>query len=125
MEREKIIEEMIRDYYPEEVANSESIRYAIQHGGYANIIRLFDLGYRKIPDGAVVLTKEEYDGLCENAINGSFKKQEYIQQAIKNTEVRFAQEYTEWLMENTVRNPMQSFEKFLVTKKGMGVLHNG
>ena len=124
MDKEKEIEQMIRDYYHyDEYIPSDDLQEAIRKGGYINIVNLYNANYRKIPEGAVVLTKEEYDGLCENAINGSFKKQEYIQQAIKNTEVRFAQEYTEWLMANTVRNPMQSFEKFLLTK-GMGV-YNG
>lgn len=83
MDREKEIEEMIRDYYPEEVANSESIRYAIQHGGYANIVRLFDLCYRKIPEGAVVLTKEEYDRFEEIKKDTLCKKEEYIKGLIE------------------------------------------
>ena len=99
MEREKMIEEMIRDYYPEEVANSESIRYAIQHGGYANIVRLFDLGYRKIPDGAVVMTREEYKGLYEDAMRGSFAKQEYIEKAIKDTRKETAREILQILQQ--------------------------
>ena len=64
MEREKEIEEMIRDYYRyDEFVPSDDLQEAIRKGGYINIVNLYDANYRKIPDGEVVLTREEYNGL--------------------------------------------------------------
>ena len=60
MEREKMIEEMIRDFSGDmEYVTSEMIQDSIKRGGYVDFVKMYDIGYRKIPDGAVVLTKEE------------------------------------------------------------------
>ena len=58
MEREKEIEEMIRDYYHyDEFIPSDDLQEAIKKGGYINIVNLYDAGYRKIPEDAVVITE--------------------------------------------------------------------
>lgn len=65
MEREKMIEEMIRDYYRyDEFIPSADLQESIKKGGYINIVNLYDVGYRKIPEGAVVLTRKEYQKYC-------------------------------------------------------------
>lgn len=45
------------------------IAYEMQTSNFPNCIAetLYDAGYRKIPEGAVVLTKEEYDDLTGGA----------------------------------------------------------
>ena len=50
MNREEIIEQMVRDYYPNETASSESIKDSISKGGYVNLVALYDKGYRKEQD---------------------------------------------------------------------------
>lgn len=77
MEREKEIEVMIRDYYHyDEYIPSDDLQEGIRKGGYINIVNLYNSNYRKIPDGAVVLTREEYDGLrIDKEYMGFLKKQ--------------------------------------------------
>ena len=59
-----------------------------------------------IPDGAVVLTREE--------LKKEVTFYEVIkEQARKETARDFAHKYLEWLSGNTVRNPMQAFLEFL------------
>ena len=94
MEREKMITEIadkIEQSFLEESRKDENKTYLWQELPVFRSVceriasSLVSQNVRIITEDAVVLTKEEYDGLCENAINGSFRKQEYIQQAIKNT----------------------------------------
>lgn len=51
--------------------------------------QVIKLGYRKIPEGSVVLTKEEYDGLKLIASNYS--------KAVKEVEARTAEKFAEML----------------------------
>ena len=71
---------------------------------------LYDLGYRKIPENAVVLTREEYDDLIKGRANlvcsveVDTKKvlkeiQEYIGQVRKETAEKFAERLKELLKE--------------------------
>lgn len=61
MDREEMIMKMIRDYYPNDTSGDEELKEAIAKGGYANIVRFFDLGYRKFTEGTIMMTKEELE----------------------------------------------------------------
>ena len=55
MEKDKMIEEMANDIHQFFFANSCNLNYVAKH-------LIEDLNYRKIPDGSVVLSREEYEG---------------------------------------------------------------
>ena len=83
MEREKEIEEMAQDY---DDIRTQSYRDYIPQSNmgiayyFANA--LADKGYRKIPEGAMVLTKEEYDRL-----NKYIKAVDVYEMQMKNGEI--------------------------------------
>lgn len=39
----------------------ECTKFAIEEGFFDNFIALYNAGYRKIPEGSVVISKEEYE----------------------------------------------------------------
>lgn len=53
---------------------------------------LYLLGYRKIPEGAVVLTMEEFQGYRET--------QQHVFEDLQRTRKEMAKEIYEWLIEN-------------------------
>lgn len=59
-DRERRIVEVVKIYTKGVCDNDDAILYAIQHGGYADVVRLCDA---LITDGAAVLTKEEYEDI--------------------------------------------------------------
>lgn len=88
----KEIEEMVRDYYPNDTASSESIQDSIAKGGYANIVALYDKGYRKIPEGAVVLSENEYYNLIDKNAKNCIKQMVLIGDAVDKSRKETAKE---------------------------------
>ena len=99
MDKQKRIEELGQDIYdncPELCENGcggmpcyKCIAEALQRDGY-----------RKIPEGAVVLTREEYDGL--KLIASNYGK------AIKETEIKTAEKFAERLKAYIDSNKVQT-----------------
>ena len=74
MDKQKqMIEEMAMTAYPIYATMEDEVRKeTIKHiNGYEAFKRLCEAGYRKIPEGVVLLTREEYEKLCDLAYFGN------------------------------------------------------
>ena len=69
--KEKIIEEMAKTL--EFCCNDKNIENCNSDMScdYCRAKHLYNAGYRKIPEGAVVITREEYEKLCDLAYFGN------------------------------------------------------
>ncbi len=65
-----------------------------------NATKLYNAGYRKIPEGSVVLTEEEFCEFREDSAKVKFLKKEIQKQAVK--------EFAERLKENFRKNNIES-----------------
>ncbi len=91
--KQKQIEEMARDLcnrYSEVMERCLIDHYGCNYtcGYYDNAKTLYEKNYRKIPDGAVVLTKEEYEeyqDLLKNFDNYLFEYRKFADGCIKDT----------------------------------------
>ena len=77
MEREKMIEEMAKDIFDCHDA-LEGIDFAFGHGKGTHFdrmaVKLVNVGYRKVPEGAAVLTREELANHDEQVEKDTVKK---------------------------------------------------
>lgn len=79
---------------------------------YRHAEALYDAGYRKIPENAVVLTNEEYIDLSRNYVR------EQIEQARKKTAKEILQE---WADDNSSMGLDNTFVKNIAKKYGVEV----
>lgn len=108
MEKEKMIKEMAHKLSGGNCGNcinceEEDCEY------YYNACKLVDEGYRKVPEGAVVLTREEYDRFEEIRKDTIQKKEEYIKGLIELKEEK------ENVRKETVMGFTTNFENNLYT----------
>lgn len=75
MDKQKQIEEMAKDYYGYSIDLEEDCKFVATE--------MYDKGHRKIPENAVVLTREEYDELKQAKILLEFREEtiKYLEEA--------------------------------------------
>ena len=86
MDKQKQIDEIAKD-----IVRSAGL------GVYEKTEYLYDLGYRKIPENAVVLTREEYDELCRSIGVSREEVDRVVDMVEKDTRKETAEKFAERL----------------------------